>query len=281
MSKKLISKNTPKLNNKLNNNIKNDNNYIEYSNDSSFINSKPDINSKIDLNSKEKETNFKNFTQSDKINFVKNCINKAENRYMEEMTKMSELKSLEKNYISKIDKLKEDIDEMTKQIDVVIIKKEEAERKLKNKKVFLEVNMGKIIEENQEKKTAEEIREINKGLESDIKDINNEIEMVKKEIEVMSDYSLELNDTVEQLKKKKEDLIKNNMTLQKRVESKKKDFKRINLDIQKIKNKTEYQDLNSEMFLRNLEKWANKKSIIDNINNEEEDGEEEQDLKDE
>ena len=276
MSKILKSNNTSKLNNKSNNNIKNDDNF-ELLNDSSFINSKGEMNLKLETNSKEKETNFRNFTQSDKLNFIKNCINKAENRYMDEMTKMNDMKSLEEQYISSIDLLKKDIDQVTQQIDVVILKREEAERKLKNKKVFLEVNMGKEIEENEEKKTAHEVQEINKVLQGDIKDIENEMEMVKKEIEVMSHYSLELNDSIENLKKKREDLLKNNTTLQKRIDTKLKELKKIKLDIKKIENRTEYQDLNNEIFLRNIEKWANKKSIM---NNEDDEGEE-QDLKEE
>ena len=276
MSKILKSNNTSKFNNKSNNNIKNDDNF-ELLNDSSFINSKGEMNLKLETNSKEKETNFRNFTQSDKLNFIKNCINKAENRYMGEMTKMNDMKSLEEQYISSIDLLKKDIDQVTQQIDVVILKREEAERKLKNKKVFLEVNMGKEIEENEEKKTAHEVQEINKVLQGDIKDIENEMEMVKKEIEVMSHYSLELNDSIENLKKKREDLLKNNTTLQKRIDTKLKELKKIKLDIKKIENRTEYQDLNNEIFLRNIEKWANKKSIM---NNEDDEGEE-QDLKEE
>ena len=247
-----------KFNDKSNTNTKNNNN-IDYSNNSSFINSK--------IDSKEKDINFKNLTQTDKFNFIKNCINKAQTRDFDEITKMSGMKSLEKKYVSSIEILKEEINQITKKIDVIIIKREEAEKKLKNKRVFLETRMGKPIEEEDNKKTTEEIKEINKVLENDIQDYNNEIEMIKKEIEVMSNYSLEIHNTVESLKKKKEDLIKNNLFLEKRNEIKNKELKRLTSDIEKIKRKIEYQDLNSEIFLKNIEKWANKKSVINSYDN--------------
>ena len=94
--------------------------------------------------------------------------------------------------------------------------------------------------------------------------------MIKKEIEVMSNYSLEIHNTVESLKKKKEDLIKNNLFLEKRNEIKNKELKRLTSDIEKIKRKIEYQDLNSEIFLKNIEKWANKKSVINSYDNDNE-----------
>ena len=261
-----------KFNDKSNTNTKNNNN-IDYSNNSSFINSK--------IDSKEKDINFKNLTQTDKFNFIKNCINKAQTRDFDEITKMSGMKSLEKKYISSIEILKEEINQITKKIDVIIIKREEAEKKLKNKRVFLETRMGKPIEEEDNKKTTEEIKEINKVLENDIQDYNNEIEMIKKEIEVMSNYSLEIHNTVESLKKKKEDLIKNNLFLEKRNEIKNKELKRLTSDIEKIKRKIEYQDLNSEIFLKNIEKWANKKSVINSNDNDNENDDEQDESKDE
>ena len=80
----------------------------------------------------------------------------------------------------------------------------------------------------------------------------------------MSEQSLESHQNIEFLKKKNEDLIKNNMALEKRIKKKEKELDRITLDNKKLNNKIIIQEQNSENFLRQIEKWANKKSYIKN-----------------
>ena len=191
MSKKQKSHNTTNTN--INNN---NNNNTNFSRNSSFT------NSKLEINSQEKENNFKDFTQIDKFNFIKNCIKKAAKREQEETMEINDLKLYEKTFLSKINELKLDINETTRKIDEVKIAREEVEKKLKNKKVFLENKMGKFLDEENNQKTMEEIHQIIEDLENDIQDIKNEMNMVKKEIEVMSEQSLETHQDIDLLKKK-------------------------------------------------------------------------------
>ena len=264
MSKRVKSNNTSNsnINNNNNNNISKG-----YSNNSSFI------NSKIEINSKEKENTFKDFTQMDKYNFIKNCIKKVEKRDQEEEIKINDLKLYEKTWLSKINKIKEDIAELSRNIDEIKIAREDVEQKLKNKKVFLEIKMGKAIDENNNKKTMEEIKQINEGLQNDINNMNDEINNMEKEIVAMSEQSLETHQDIDDLKKKSEDYIRSNMALEKRIIRKEKELKKYDLDIKKLENKIRYQEINSENFLRDIEKWANKESYLkmDNIDNREQD----------
>ena len=265
MSKKVKSNNTSNTNINNNNNI---NNISKgYSNNSSFI------NSKIEINSNEKDNNFKDFTQMDKYNFIKNCIKKVEKREQEEEIKINDLKTLEKTYLSKINKIKDEITETSRNIDEIKIAREDVEQKLKNKKVFLEIKMGKVIDDNNNKKTMEEIKQINEGLQNDINNMNDEINDMEKEIVTMSEQSLETHKDIDKLKKKSEDLIRNNMALEKRIVRKQKELEKITLDIKKLNDKISYQEINSENFLRDIEKWANKESYLkmDNIDNRQQD----------
>ena len=248
------SNNTSKSNNnKDNNKINND-----YSNHSSFMNSKNDINSY------SKENNFKDFTQMDKFNFIQQCIKKVAKREQEEQAEINDLKSYEITILSKIKTFKEEIDILTRKIDETKIERENVEKNLKNKKVFLEAKMGKEIDENNNKKTMEEIHEINEGLKNDIEDINKEMELVKKDIEEMSEQSLETHQDIDKLKEKCEELIRGNMALEKRIKKKEKELEKINLDNKKLNDKIGYQELNSENFLKQIEKWANKKTSSEN-----------------
>lgn len=251
MSKKTNSNNSS--NSKINNNNNN------FSQNSSFI------NSKLEINPQEKDNSFKDLTQIDKFIFIQNCMKKASQRDQEEYMEINDLKLNEKALLAKINELKADINETTRNIDEIKIAREDIDRKLKNKKVFLENRMGKTIDDNN-KKTMEEINRINEDLENDILDINNEMEMIKKDIEFMSKKSIETHQNIDLLKKKCEDLIKNNISTEKRIIKKEKELKKITLDTTKIENKIYNQDLNSQIFLKQIEKWANKKSSIKNNN---------------
>ena len=57
------------------------------------------------------------------------------------------------------------------------------------------------------------------------------------------------------------------MALEKRIKKKEKELDKIILDNKKLNNKIASQEQNSENFLRQIEKWANKQSYIKNNNN--------------
>ena len=69
------------------------------------------------------------------------------------------------------------------------------------------------------------------------------------------------------------------MALEKRIKKKEKELDKIILDNKKLNNKIASQEQNSENFLRQIEKWANKQSYIKNNDNaleEQKEGKEEQ-----
>ena len=69
------------------------------------------------------------------------------------------------------------------------------------------------------------------------------------------------------------------MALEKRIKKKEKELDKIILDNKKLNNKIASQEQNSENFLRQIEKWANKQSYIknnDNVLEEQKEGKEEQ-----
>ncbi len=260
MSKKSNSNQTS--NNKINNN----NNENSFSSNSSFSNTKQG------QNDSQKGNNFKDWSQIDKFNFIKNCLKKAEEREQAEETDINNLKLYEKTFISKINELKDDINETRRKIDEVKIAREDVEKQLKYKKVFLQENVGKNIDNKNEKKTLNEIQEINEGLELDINDIKKEMEKVKKDIEIMSEQSLEIYQDIDSFKKKCDELLKDNLIIEKRIKKKEKELDKIILDNKKLNDKINNQELSSENFLKKIEKWANKKSSINTKNIYEQDG---------
>ena len=115
-----------------------------------------------------------------------------------------------------------------------------------------------------------EIQEINEGLELDINDIKKEMEKVKKDIEIMSEQSLEIYQDIDSFKKKCDELLKDNLIIEKRIKKKEKELDKIILDNKKLNDKINNQELsylediieykaNIKNLILNFEKWfANK-----------------------
>ena len=246
----------------------NKNNNILTSN-SSFNDSKYQIN--ININSKNKKTHSdlekkssrKDLNYLDKFKFIKDCIKNVQEREIHEDTELSDLKEYEKTFLSKITELKEDIAGLTKKIDEVKIAKNEVERKIKIKEVYLKKKLNRIVEDNPEmNEENEDIFLVNEGLQNEIDKINNEMKELGEEIQVMSEQSLDTHQNIEILKKNCDELIKTNLILRKKIQKKERELAKINLDNKKINDKISQQEVNSEKFLKEIEKWSKKESSI-------------------
>ena len=99
-------------------------------------------------------------------------------------------------------------------------------------------------------------------IRNDIEAMNNEMKELGDEIQVMSEQSLDTHQDIESLKKKCEELIKSNFGLTKNIQKKEKILAKMTLDNKKLNDKITQQEINSEKFLKDIEKWANKKSSV-------------------
>ena len=59
-----------------------------------------------------------------------------------------------------------------------------------------------------------------------------------------------------------EELIRNNLYIKKNIQKKEKKLARLTSDTKKINDKITQQEQNSEKFLKDIERWANKESRI-------------------
>ena len=258
-----------------NSNIK-DNNNNEFSSNSSFNDSKLKINMnnnnktskknstkksfQEDLNNK---SNVKDLSYIDKYKFIKDCLQKVQDREMKEDTELSDLKQYEKTFLSKIQELKDDITNLNKKVNEARIAKSEVDKAIKLKEHFLKKKISKYTEDDSEiNEKNEDFDEINEKIEEDIEKINSEMKEIGDEIQVMSEQSLDTHQEIENLKKKCDDLFRNNQNLKKTIQKKEKELGKITLENKKINDKIEQQEINSEKFLKEIEKWANKESSI-------------------
>ena len=85
-------------------------------------------------------------------------------------------------------------------------------------------------------------------------------------IQIMNEESLDIYHDIETLKKNCDDLIRNNLNLKKTIIRKEKELAKVDLEIKKINDKIYQQEINSELFLKDIEKWANKESSARNSN---------------
>ena len=264
-------------NSNMNNNNNNNNNMNVFSSNSSFNNSKLKMNMNLNVNTSnnqnnnnqnnnnkssqelvEKKSTLRDLAYVDKFKFIKDCLKKVEDRELHEYTEMSDLKQYEKTFLSKISELKEDIIGLTKKIDEVKIAKIEVDKKIKNKEVFLNKKLNKNGENSMDEENEDIYLKID-GLKNDIDKMNNEMKELGEEIQVMSEQSLDTHQDIESLKKNCDELIKSNFILKKNIQKKEKELAKINLDNKKINDKINQQEINSEKFLKEIEKWANKK----------------------
>ena len=176
------------------------------------------------------------------------------------------MKEEEKQYLIKIDELKNEVNDLTKKIDEVKITKIEVDRKIRNKEVFLNKKLTKNDGNENVDDSNNDICQKNTELKEEINSINNEMQKLGEGIQMMSDESLDIYQDIETLKKNCDELIRNNLNIKKTIIRKEKELAKVDLEIKKIKNKIYQQEKNSELFLEDIEKWANKQSSVKNSN---------------
>ena len=202
-----------------------------------------------------------------KFKFIKDCIKKVQDREISEKQIFNDMKEEEKQYLIKIDELKNEINDLTKKIDGVKITKIEVDRKIRNKEVFLNKKLTKNSDGNEEMDDSnDDISQKNTELKEEINSINNEMQKLEEGIKIMTEESLEIYQDIENLKKNCDDLVRNNLNLKKTIIRKEKELAKADLEIKKINDKIYQQEKNSESFLKEIEKWANKESSVKNSN---------------
>jgi chromosome segregation ATPase len=202
-----------------------------------------------------------------KFKFIKDCIKKVQDRETNEKQIFNDMKEEEKQYLIKIDELKNEINDLTKKIDGVKITKIEVDRKIRNKEVFLNKKLTKNADGNEEMDDSnDDISQKNTELKEEINSINNEMQKLEEGIKIMTEESLEIYQDIENLKKNCDDLVRNNLNLKKTIIRKEKELAKADLEIKKINDKIYQQEKNSESFLKEIEKWANKESSVKNSN---------------
>ena len=202
-----------------------------------------------------------------KFKFIKDCIKKVQDRETSEKQIFNDMKEEEKQYLIKIDELKNEINDLTKKIDGVKITKIEVDRKIRNKEVFLNKKLTKNADGNEEMDDSnDDISQKNTELKEEINSINNEMQKLEEGIKIMTEESLEIYQDIENLKKNCDDLVRNNLNLKKAIIRKEKELAKADLEIKKINDKIYQQEKNSESFLKEIEKWANKESSVKNSN---------------
>ena len=270
MSKDLYFENNSNINMNNNNNVFSNNssyNDLKVKLNRNSSNKKNNIINKVNIqNGKEEIENKstrKDLTYVDKFKFIKDCLQKVKEKELNENTELNDLKQYEKTFLSKIKELKDDISELTKKIDEVKIAKMEVDKKIKNKGIVPKANLLKYGEIDAEMNEENEDRYlINEGLKNEIKQINGEMKEIGEEIKIMSEQSLDIHEDIATLKKKCDNLIKNNLFVKKNIQIKEKELLRITLNNKKINDKINQQEINSEKFLKKIDKWANKESNI-------------------
>ena len=211
----------------------------------------------------ENKSSAKDLSYIDKFKFIKDCIQKVQNREMREDTELSDLKQYEKTFLSKIQELKDDIIDLTKKVNEARIAKTEVDKQIKLKEYFLKKKLSKYADEDSQiNEENEDLGALNEKLEDDIEKIKNEMKEIGDEIQIMSEQSLDTHQDIENLKKNCDELIRNNHNLKKIIQKKEKQLARMTLENKKINNKIEQQEINSEKFLKEIEEWANKESNI-------------------
>ena len=170
---------------------------------------------------------------------------------------MSELKQYEKTFLKRINELKKEINNLSQKIDEVKIAKNEIDKKIRIGDYFIKEKKLQNSEYNKDE-IDEDIFEKNNNLQEEIDNYNMEIKSLGEEIQNMREHSFEVYQDIENLKNKCDILIKANLNLEKNVNKKEKEGIKLALDIKKINDKIHMQEINSEQFLKNIEKMANK-----------------------
>ena len=201
--------------------------------------------SKIDIENMSHETDDNNIMDfNEKMNFINNCLYKMQNINRKENNGYEYLIEQCTNQENKIEDLKNDINNLNDKINEITISKNDIDKKILLKKVF--VSSNKIS--NNEKIDI---------IEEEIEKINSEIKQLSEEIKVFADFSLDINCEIEEIKKNIDNLMKENSKLKKDISKYEKEEKLATLENLRINEKIKSQEYTSQNFLKEIENKTN------------------------
>lgn len=201
--------------------------------------------SKIDIENMSHETDDNNIMDfNEKMNFINNCLYKMQNINRKENNGYEYLIEQCTNQENKIEDLKNDINNLNDKINEITISKNDIDKKILLKKVF--VSSNKIS--NNEKIDI---------IEEEIEKINSEIKQLSEEIKVFADFSLDINCEIEEIKKNIDNLMKENSKLKKDISKYEKEEKLVILENIRINEKIKSQEYTSQQFLKEIENKTN------------------------
>ena len=201
--------------------------------------------SKIDIENMSHETDDNNIMDfNEKMNFINNCLYKMQNINKKENNGYEILINQCTNQEKNIQDLKNEINILNEKINEITLSKNDIDKKILLKKVF--VSSNKIS--NNEK---------NDILEEEIEKINSEIKQLSEEIKVFADFSLDINCEIEEIKKNIDNLMKENSKLKKDISKYEKEEKLVTLENLRINEKIKSQEYTSQNFLKEIENKTN------------------------
>ncbi len=181
--------------------------------------------SKIDIENMSHETDDNNIMDfNEKMNFINNCLYKMQNINRKENNGYEYLIEQCTNQENKIEDLKNDINNLNDKINEITISKNDIDKKILLKKVF--VSSNKIS--NNEKIDI---------IEEEIEKINSEIKQLSEEIKVFADFSLDINCEIEEIKKNIDNITKENNQLKREISKYGKEEKLVILENIRINEK--------------------------------------------
>ena len=200
--------------------------------------------SKIDIENMSHETDDNNIMDfNEKMNFINNCLYKMQN-INRENNGYEYLIEQCANQENKIEDLKNDINNLNDKINEITISKNDIDKKILLKKVF--VSSNKIS--NNEKIDI---------IEEEIEKINSEIKQLSEEIKVFADFSLDINCEIEEIKKNIDNITKENNQLKRDISKYEKEEKLVILENIRINEKIKSQEYTSQQFLKEIENKTN------------------------
>jgi chromosome segregation ATPase len=201
--------------------------------------------SKIDIENMSHETDDNNIMDfNEKMNFINNCLYKMQNINRKENNGYEYLIEQCTNQENKIEDLKNDINNLNDKINEITISKNDIDKKILLKKVF--VSSNKIS--NNEKIDI---------IEEEIEKINSEIKQLSEEIKVFADFSLDINCEIEEIKKNIDNITKENNQLKRDISKYEKEEKLVILENIRINEKIKSQEYTSQQFLKEIENKTN------------------------
>ena len=181
---------------------------------------------------------------NEKMNFINNCLYKMQNINKKENNGYEYLIDQCNNQENKIEDLKNEINILNEKINEITMSKNDIDKKIFLKKVF--VSSNKIS--NNEK---------NDVIEGEIEKINSEIKQLSEEIKVFADFSIDINCEIEEIKKNIDNIKKENTKLKRDISKYEKEEKLVTLENLRINEKIKSQEYTSQQFLKEIENKTN------------------------